>query len=61
MKQKIIRKDGIVYERKTKSPTKLTKCLCLRIDEDTFNKLKKYDNPSRLIKQLINEFLEGVN
>ena len=49
------RKDGIVYERKA---GKCTKCLCLRIDEETFEKLKKYDKPSRVIKQLINDYLE---
>ena len=58
MKQTIVRKDGIVYERKMKTPTKLTKCLCLRLDEQTFNKLKEYDKPSCIIKKIIDEYLE---
>lgn len=58
-KQVITRKDGIVYERKCKEPTKLTKCLCLRVDDNTFNKLKKEGVPSKIIKKLINEYLES--
>ena len=59
-KQTITRKDGITYERKAKAPTKLTRCLCIRISDDTFERLKKYDKPSTLIKQIIDEYLERV-
>lgn len=58
MKQTIIRKDGITYERKQKEPPKYTRCLCLRIEEDTFEKLKQYDKPSKIIRNLINDFLD---
>lgn len=57
----ITRKDGITYERKPKSQTKLTKCLCIRLDEETFNKLKQFNKPSTAIKNIINEYLEREN
>ena len=60
-KQKITRKDGIVYERKT-NPNKYVKNICLRVDENTYNKLKELDNnPSKVIRVLINEYFERLN
>lgn len=61
MKQTIVRKDGIVYERKRREPSKNTKRLCLRIDEETFNRLKEFDKPSKIIKELIKNYLENEN
>ncbi len=52
------RKDGIVYERK---PGRCNKCLCIRIDDERFDKLKKYGKPSKIIKSLIDEYLEREN
>jgi len=58
MKQTIVRKDGITYERKLRNPTKLNKTLCLRISEDTFHKLKERGNVCTIIRNLIDIFLE---
>ena len=57
MKQTITRKDGIVYERKCKEPTKLTRCLCLRLNDETFAKLQEKGNPSKIIRGLIEDYL----
>lgn len=58
MKRTIIRKDGITYEREIKNPNPYKKCLCLRLNEETFNELKKYGNPSKMIRELIENFLK---
>lgn len=58
-KVKIIRKDGIVYERKQKKPTKLTRCLCIRIDDERFEKLKKYGNACTIIRDLVDLYLDN--
>lgn len=57
-KVKITRKDGITYERKVKSPSKLTRCLCIRIDDERFNKLKEYGNACTIIRDLIDNYLD---
>ena len=59
MKQIITRKDGITYERKRKSPMKYNKCLSVRLDEETYNKLKEYGKPSTIIKEIINKYFEN--
>ena len=56
MKQTITRKDGIVYERKRKSPMKYNKCLSVRLDEETYNKLKECGKPSTVIKNIIKDY-----
>ena len=50
MKQTIIRKDGITYEREISNPNPYNMCLCLRLNEKTFNQVKKYGNPSKMIR-----------
>ncbi len=58
----ITRKDGITYERKVKKPTKLTRCLCIRLDDKTFDRLKSEGNACTVIRQLINEhFKNDIN
>jgi len=59
MKQTVIRKDGITYEREISNPNPYNMCLCLRLNEKIFNQLKKYGNPSKMIRKLIEDFLES--
>ena len=61
MKQTIKRKDGITYERKIANPNPYKMCLCLRLNEKTFNQLKSHGNPSKIIRKLIEDFLEKEN
>ena len=62
MKQKIIRADGIEYERKIKQK-KFDKVLYIRISEDELDKIKiiaKKNNIkySELVRKIIKEYLE---
>ena len=65
MKQTIIRKDGIEYERKAKEKN-YNAILYVRIESEKLETLKKIaknnnENYSEMIRNLINEFIERNN
>lgn len=57
-KQTIVRKDGIIYQRKCKDLMDLTRTISFRVSEDTYIKLKKKRNYCGIIRNLIEEYLK---